>query len=127
MRTVLLVDDDPVVLVLLTALLQAEGWQVAEASSLADAEQALQAAAPDVVVLDEQLPDGRGTALAARLADLAPRAHVVLHSGGRSAGLPPGVHAVVPKAASGALLDHLAVHRLRDRGAGDQARDQARD
>lgn len=118
MRTVLLVDDDPVVLVLLAALLQAEGWQVAEATSIADAERALGAAAPDVVVLDEQLPDGRGTALAARLADLAPRAHVVLHSGAHGRGLPPGVHAVVPKGAPDALLDHLAVHRLRGPAAG---------
>ena len=41
MRTVLLVDDDPVVLMLLAALLGAEGWQVAEAATLADAERAV--------------------------------------------------------------------------------------
>ena len=105
---VLLVDDDPVVLVLLSALLSAEGWQVAEASSLAEAERALGAGTPTCVVLDEQLPDGSGTALAARLADLAPQAHVVLHSGERHAVLPPGVHAVVPKGATDDLLDHLA-------------------
>ena len=110
MRTVLLVDDDPVVLMLLSALLSADGWRVSEAASLADAERALRTAVPAVVVLDEQLPDGSGTALAARLAGLAPRAHVVLHSGERRAVLPPGVHAVVPKGATDALLDHLAAH-----------------
>ena len=110
MRTVLLVDDDAVVLLLLAALLGAEGWQVAEAASLAEAEQALAAQAPAVVVLDEQLPDGSGTALAARLVELAPGAHVVLHSGERRPVLPPGVHAVVPKGETDALLDHLARH-----------------
>ena len=108
MRTVLLVDDDPVVVMLLAALLGAEGWQVAEAASLADAERALAAHVPEVVVLDEQLPDGSGTALAARLSELAPGAHVVLHSGERRDVLPAGVHAVVPKGSTDALLDHLA-------------------
>ena len=110
MRSVLLVDDDPVVLVLLSALLSGEGWQVAEAASLAEAERALAGGAPAVVVLDEQLPDGSGTALAARLAELAPQAHVVLHSGEHRSVLPPGVHVVVPKGATDALLDHLAAH-----------------
>lgn len=110
-RTVLVVDDDPVVLLLVSALLQAEGWQVAQAATVAAAEQALRDGAPAVVVLDEQLPDGSGTALAARLAGLAGlarSAHVVLHSGERHAAPPPGVHAVVPKGSTDALLDHLA-------------------
>lgn len=107
-RTVLVVDDDPVVLLLLSALLNAEGWQVDQAATVAAAEQALRHGAPAVVVLDEQLPDGSGTALAARLGELAPSAHVVLHSGERHAPTPPGVHAVVPKGSTGALLDHLA-------------------
>ena len=110
MRTVLLVDDDPVVLMLLAALLAAEGWQVAEAASLAEAEASLAAGTPGAVVLDEQLPDGSGAALAARLPALAPQAHVVLHSGERRPALPPGVHAVVPKGETDALLDHLAAH-----------------
>ena len=107
-RTVLVVDDDPVVLLLVSALLQAEGWQVAQAAAVAAAEQALRGGAPAVVVLDEQLPDGSGAALAARLGELAPSAHVVLHSGERPAAPPPGVHAVVPKGSTDALLDHLA-------------------
>ena len=59
---------------------------MAEAASLAEAERVLAAQAPAVVVLDEQLPDGSGTALAARLPGLAPEAHVVLHSGERRDG-----------------------------------------
>ena len=42
---------------------------------------------------------------------LAPQAHVVLHSGEHRSVLPPGVHAVVPKGATDALLDHLAAHQ----------------
>ena len=109
MRTVLLVDDDPVVLLLVGTLLGAEGWVVTEAGSLAEAERALVSLAPTAVVLDAQLPDGHGTVLAARLPSLAPGAHVVLHSGEGVDGLPAGVHAVVPKTSSpDALLDHLA-------------------
>ncbi|MDP9435350.1 MAG: response regulator, partial [Actinomycetota bacterium] len=62
------------------ALLQAEGWSVREAASVAEAERAL-AEPPQVVVLDDQLPDGSGAELAARVGALAPDAAVVLHTG----------------------------------------------
>ena len=107
-RDVLLVDDDPVVRMLAAALLGAQGWRVREADSVAAAERAL-ADPPSVVVLDDQLPDGSGADLAGRLAQLAPGAHVVLHTGRPPAEPPPGVHAVVAKSGPpDALLDHLA-------------------
>ena len=81
---------------------------MAQATTITSTEQALSDGAPAMVVLDVQLPDGSGAALAARLGALAPSAHVVLHSGERPAAPPPGVHAVVPKGSTGALLDHLA-------------------
>jgi DNA-binding response OmpR family regulator len=105
---VLLVDDDPLVLLMTGALLQAEGWSVREAASVAEAERAL-AEPPQVVVLDDQLPDGSGAELAARVGALAPDAAVVLHTGRPPAQVPDGVHAVVAKGGPpDTLLDLLA-------------------
>ncbi len=59
-RSVLLVDDDRSFSTLAQAALAREGWPVRLARSLHEARRALEAEAPDVVVLDRRLPDGDG-------------------------------------------------------------------
>jgi two-component system, NtrC family, response regulator AtoC len=59
-RSVLLVDDDRSFSALAQAALTREGWPVRLARSLHEARRALEAEAPDVVVLDRRLPDGDG-------------------------------------------------------------------
>jgi CheY-like chemotaxis protein len=59
-RRVLVVEDDDASRYGLKSLLESEGYRVAEAASLAQAEAALARRRPDVVVLDITLPDGDG-------------------------------------------------------------------
>ena len=61
-RKVLIVEDDGSSRYGLKSLLESEGYQVFEASDLAQAVERIAADAPEVVVLDITLPDGDGAA-----------------------------------------------------------------
>lgn len=79
--TVLIVDDHADFRASATALLEAEGFAVV--GGAADGETAVEAIArlsPEIVLLDVQLPDTDGFALADRLAQLAEPPRVVLIS-----------------------------------------------
>jgi DNA-binding response OmpR family regulator len=65
--SVLVVDDDASVLFLLEELLVDEGYIVHVAATISDARQAIAEHAPDVVLLDVQLPDGSGFDLCTQL------------------------------------------------------------
>jgi DNA-binding response OmpR family regulator len=56
----LVVDDDAAIASLLDELLSEEGYEVLLAGTLADAREHLATHAPDVILLDVQLPDGSG-------------------------------------------------------------------
>lgn len=64
--SLLLVDGDAELSAMLLRLLQAEGWAVRVALNAEQAEQALAAALPAVVLLDVMLPDARGADLCRR-------------------------------------------------------------
>jgi DNA-binding response OmpR family regulator len=73
----LVVDDDPALRMLIRVNLELDGFEVVEAGTIPDAEAALAAATPDVVLLDVHLGGTETTALAARLrADQIPVALV---------------------------------------------------
>jgi CheY-like chemotaxis protein len=59
-RRVLVIEDDASSRYGLRSLLESEGYEVAEAASLAEAEELAFKVRPDVVVLDITLPDGDG-------------------------------------------------------------------
>jgi two-component system, sensor histidine kinase len=59
-RRALVVEDDASSRYGLKSLLESEGFEVAEASSLAEAEETVVKAPPDVLILDITLPDGDG-------------------------------------------------------------------
>jgi two-component system OmpR family response regulator len=63
----LIVDDDPEIRLIATFLLQREGHDVAEAASGAEAEAALAAEHPDVVLMDVMLGEEDGVDTAAAL------------------------------------------------------------
>lgn len=70
--TVLVVEDDPGLLELVARILEMEGYVVQTASSSHAALAAVQAAEPDVLLLDLILPDSDGILLHGRLRRLRP-------------------------------------------------------
>lgn len=65
MKRILVVDDSPDILAILTAALGFEGWEVCTATCLASAESQM-SQPPDLILLDCQLPDGDGLNAARR-------------------------------------------------------------
>jgi CheY-like chemotaxis protein len=59
-RRVLVVEDDASSRYGLKSLLESEGYEVAEAGALSEAEESARRARPDVLILDITLPDGDG-------------------------------------------------------------------
>jgi DNA-binding response OmpR family regulator len=70
-RTALLVEDDPEAAAALRAHLSRAGFVVHEARSERDAVCRVEEIAPDVVILDLALEDGRGAAVCRRIRELA--------------------------------------------------------
>ncbi|RKP56443.1 sigma-54-dependent transcriptional regulator [Pararobbsia silviterrae] len=68
----LIVEDDPNSLSGLAAILQADGFSVDVAATLADAREALTRFIPDVVLIDLNLPDGKGLDLLQHLRSQPP-------------------------------------------------------
>jgi CheY-like chemotaxis protein len=59
-RRILVVEDDSFSRYGLKSLLESEGYEVLEASTLAEAEEVIRRSLPDAVILDITLPDGDG-------------------------------------------------------------------
>jgi two-component system, NtrC family, response regulator PilR len=78
--TVLIVDDDPVVLRVLGGVLTRAGYQVVAAASVAEALREARCG-PDVCLLDLCLPDGSGLDLADALSHSYPGVPLILMSG----------------------------------------------
>lgn len=74
-QSILLVDDDPIVLEVLSAQLQALGHMVTTAASAAAAIAAARDAHFDQILLDQRLDGEDGSALLARLRDIAGTRH----------------------------------------------------
>ena len=61
--TILVTDDDPRILLLMTEVLGEAGYKVLEASSGKECLEAVEAHHPDIVLLDVMLPDTTGIEL----------------------------------------------------------------
>jgi CheY-like chemotaxis protein len=59
-KQILIVDDEPVWLKVLTQMLQTKGYTVKEAASGADALNTLKSYEPDLILLDVRMPDMNG-------------------------------------------------------------------
>lgn len=73
---VLLVEDEPAIMALLTFTLKSAGWQPIMADSAAAAMHVLQRMMPDVILLDWMLPDESGLAFLTRLRKDKERKHL---------------------------------------------------
>jgi CheY-like chemotaxis protein len=81
MRTIVVVDDHPTFRATACALLEAEGFVVVgQAADGLTALEVIERLAPDVVLLDVQLPDIDGFEVAARVASFDPAPKIVLTS-----------------------------------------------
>jgi CheY-like chemotaxis protein len=101
MGTVLLVEDDPVALVMATLVLESLGHEVVAETTVAGALRRLTAPQAGFVrvVVDHDLPDGTGAQVAAVALVLMPEVPVVLHTSRYDLHvLPLGVTRMVRKA-----------------------------
>ena len=120
MIRVLLADDENLIRSALAALIALEDdiEVVAQAASGAEALAMARAHRPDVAVLDLQMPDGDGIAVAADLGDLLPDCACVIVTGHGRAGhlkraLAAGVRGFLPKTVQSSVLTEVVrtVHR----------------
>jgi two-component system response regulator AtoC len=81
MPTLLIVEDEPVLLRNLAKAFESRGWTARQAVSLAEARRAAAETAPDVVLLDLRLPDGSGLELLGELAATTPDLPVIMMTG----------------------------------------------
>lgn len=89
--SVVVVEDDPAMRLLVTFNLEAEGFRVVPAKTGAEGLDAVAAESPDLVLLDVMLPDIGGFELATRLGDvpvvfMSARASAADFAHGRAAG-----------------------------------------
>jgi DNA-binding NtrC family response regulator len=77
----LIVDDEPAIRFALADFLRGQGYAVAEAATLAAAQEAFAAAPPDVAVVDHALPDGDALELLAWLREAQAAVPVVILTG----------------------------------------------
>jgi two-component system response regulator NreC len=120
---VVLADDHAVVRSALRALLEAQSdlEVVGEASDLAGAREAVAAQAPDVLVLDVNLPDGLGVDIVGDLRECHPDTQIVLLTMERDVGL---ARRAIDDGALGYLFKDAAhlelVEAVRSAAAGDR-------
>ena len=62
-KTILVVDDDPDIIIYLTSLLSKNGYSVLQARSVEEALKMLQVSAPDLICLDIKMPKKSGLSL----------------------------------------------------------------
>jgi DNA-binding NtrC family response regulator len=84
--TILVVDDDQPVRVMLARLLRAQGYTVVQATSATDARKALEKQRPDLLISDIVMPGESGIDLRRHVADRWPGLPVILVSGYSSEG-----------------------------------------
>jgi DNA-binding response OmpR family regulator len=67
--TILVVDDEPDIVLMIRTILRSAGYEVMTAGSVREADQVLSAEEPDLVLLDIRLPDGEGWEILERLVE----------------------------------------------------------
>ena len=74
----LIVEDDPDICYLLTGILRQKQLESSFVNNISDAQHALQKATPDVVLLDNHLPDGLGVDFISYIKSNFPQTRVIL-------------------------------------------------
>ena len=88
MKSILVIDDDPLVGKTVQKMLSVDSWEVRLASDGRDALEQISKQAPDLVVTDIIMPDMEGLEIIVALKKSNPQIHIVAVSGsGRSSGV----------------------------------------
>lgn len=108
MRSILLVEDDLTSRMVISALLEQQGFSVEQATSFASARELIAggSAAYEVVLLDQNLGDGLGLDLVPLLRAKAPGARIILLSA-ETDFEPEGEHRVDHRVVKGVPFRHL--------------------
>ena len=80
-RRLLIIEDDPALSQMLALHFEDQGFDVAQAGNCSDGAAQAGAAAFDLILLDQQLPDGEGIDLLPRLVTQAPDTAIVMMTG----------------------------------------------
>ena len=117
-RTVAHCDDDPVLRVVVTSMLESDGWRVvAEAATAADLIHVAEATQPDLCIVDVSLHGMTGIEALPRIKALSPRTKIVVLTAFEAASTDAteaGADAVLTKAeltSLTALVDELVPDR----------------
>lgn len=92
MNKILIIDDEPTIRMLLSRILELEGYEVLKAKDRATALYALRKQEVQVVLCDVFLPDGNGVDMVQELQQLAPAAKIILLTA--HGNIPDGVQAI---------------------------------
>lgn len=80
-RRVVLVDDEPVILQILSAVLEDGPWEITACGSAAEARKVLRSDGVDVLITDKNLPDGNGLELLKLAREVNDLAEVIIITG----------------------------------------------
>lgn len=108
-RRAVVCDDDPMIALVASILLEEEGFDVTVAGTGGELAEALLAGQPDLVVLDHELPDASGEDLIGVIATAAPACRVIVFTGRETASNAVAVFARVSKRGTDELA--AAIHR----------------
>jgi len=78
---VLVVDDEPIVLKSCRLVLEAEGWEMISASSVAEALSILESVIPELLLVDVKMPVHDGMYLMRKVREKGPRIPIFVMSG----------------------------------------------
>ena len=92
MNKILIIDDEPTIRMLLSRILELEGYEVLKAKDRATALYTLRKQEVQVVLCDVFLPDGNGVEMVPELQQLAPAAKIILLTA--HGNIPDGVQAI---------------------------------
>ena len=92
MNKILIIDDEPTIRMLLSRILELEGYEVLKAKDRATALYTLKKQVVQVVLCDVFLPDGNGVDMVQELQQLAPDAKIILLTA--HGNIPDGVQAI---------------------------------
>lgn len=78
MNRILIIDDEPTIRILLSRILELEGYEVLQAKDRATGKEVLKKHQPEVVLCDVFLPDGNGVVMVQELLAISPASKIIL-------------------------------------------------